>query len=63
MGPLFPLTATKEKHIAHAVLEAKDLLFAFTFSRAEAQQGLLQQIQYPCWLGQLSQGTVTSDGT
>lgn len=34
MGPLFPLTVTKEKHIiAHAVLEDEGFLFVFTFSR------------------------------
>lgn len=43
MGPLFPLTTTKEKHfIVLAVLESWDLLFAFTSGRAVAGQGLLQ---------------------
>lgn len=38
MGPLFSLRATRKKHIiAHAVLEAEDLLFGFTFSRAVAE--------------------------
>lgn len=43
MGPLSPLTTSKEKHfIALAVLESGDLLFAFTSGRAVAGQGLLQ---------------------
>lgn len=55
MGPLSPLTTTKEKQfIALAVLESQALLFAFTSSRAVAGLGLLQWICYP---GDGHQGT------
>lgn len=55
MGPLSPLTTTKEKHfIALAVLESQDLLFAFTSRRAVAGWGLLQWIWHP---GDGHQGT------